>query len=233
MFIGRRDELRQLDTVFQSERSNLVVVYGRVGMGKTALALKFCEDKNYIYFKVNECSPDEQTAQIDKRLVPKLSTVTDRETKRVLVIDEFSFAACEELKNRLLNLVFNEEKYGRIMVILLSSSINWVENSMVSQFKDFARSITGIIKLKEISFAETVEWFPKTTASDCVIIRAVLGGVPKYLNLWQENRRVRENIISLFFSMDSPLINEAEYVLKGELRELGAYNTILAALASG
>ena len=233
MFIGRKEELRQLENYFSSEHSNLLVVYGRVGMGKTTLALKFCEGRNYLYYKATECSIDDQITQINKKIAPKLNNTADKSVKRILVIDEFTFAACEELKNRVLNLVRDEEKYGPVMVLLLSSSINWVENSMVSEYKELARSISGIIKLKEISFAETVEWFPKTTASDCVIIRAVLGGIPKYLNLWQENRRVRENIISLFFSMESPLINEAEYVLKGELRELGAYNTILCALASG
>lgn len=232
MFVGRKEELKQLENVYLSDHSNLLVLYGREGIGKTALALKFSENKDFIYFKALELSEDEQTRRIENEITPQIVSGNEG-TKRILIIDEFAFATCESLQTRLLNLLRNEETYGRFMVLLLSSSINWVENSMVSQFKELARSITGIIKLKELSFAETVEWFPKSSASDCVVIRAVMGGVPKYLRMWQENRRIRENIISLFLSPDSILLNEAEYVLKTELRELGAYNTILTALASG
>lgn len=232
MFIGRKEELKQLENAYQSDHSNVVVLYGREGMGKTTLALKFSEGRDFLYYKALEVSPEEQFARVDRSLGNKIRNNSSEE-KKVLIIDEFSFAATPELVELLLKLVRNEETYGRYMILLLSSSINWVENAMVSESKDLARLITGIIKLKELSFAETVEWFPKSTASDCVIIRGVMGGVPKYLRLWQENRRVRENILALFFSTDSPLFTEAEHILKSELRELGAYNTILTALASG
>lgn len=236
MFIGRKEELRQLETAFAVERSNLLVLYGREGMGKTTLALKFSEGKDTVYYRAAEVSPAEQVRRIDAclldRIKPDGSPKADS-PKKVLIIDEFQLAVCDELKARLTGLIDNEALYGRYMILLLSSSINWVENSMVTANKDIARRITGIIKLKELSFAEIVEWFPKSSASDCVVIRAVLGGIPKYLTLWQENRRIRENIVSLFFSTDGPLFGEAEHQLKTELRELGAYNTILTALASG
>ena len=231
MFIGRKDELKQLENIYANEHSNVLVIYGRAGIGKTTLALKFCEKKHYIYYKAGDVSEDEQIKGIEKAVIEKMHEPSDAKT--VLVIDEFRFAATPELKSGLMKLIREEQTYGRYMVLLLSSSVNWIENSMVAENKDFARFITGIFKIKELSFAETVEWFPKSTASDCVMIRAILGGVPRYLKLWQENRRIRENLLSLFFSPDAPLLNEAEYLLKLELRELGAYNTILTALATG
>jgi len=209
----------------------VLVIYGRSGIGKTTLALKFCEHKNYIYYKAGDVSEAEQIKGIENAVVGKMTAASDAKT--VLIIDEFKFASCAELKSRLVKLITDEQTYGRYMVLLLSSSVNWVENSMVGENKDFVRYITGIFKIKELSFAETVEWFPKTSASDCVMIRAILGGVPRYLKLWSENRRIRENVLSLFLSPDAPLLNEAEYLLKLELRELGAYNTILTALATG
>lgn len=236
MFIGRKDELKQLEAVYRSDHSNLLVIYGREGIGKTALALNFCANKTYLYYKAVDVSPEEQIRRLDSAFVSaygeELKAAED-ENKRVLIIDEFRSAAQPEINSRILELIADEDKYGRFMVLLLSSSIKWVENDMVACNKELARSITGIIKLNPLSFAETVEWFPKTSASDCVIIRGLLGGIPKYLKLWQENRRVRENMLALFFDPDSPLANEAEHILKLELRELGAYNTILSAVASG
>ena len=206
MFIGRKDELKQLENIYANEHSNVLVIYGRAGIGKTTLALKFCEKKHYIYYKAGDVSEDEQIKGIEKAVIEKMHEPSDAKT--VLVIDEFRFAATPELKSGLMKLIKEEQTYGRYMVLLLSSSVNWIENSMVAENKDFARFITGIFKIKELSFAETVEWFPKSTASDCVMIRAILGGVPRYLKLWQENRRIRENLLSLFFSPDAPLLNE-------------------------
>lgn len=232
MFIGRKEELKQLNSVYTNEHSNVLVIYGREGIGKTSLALEFCEDKNYIYYKAAEVSEDEQLLRIEARLNSFVAD-KDKDNKSIIIVDEFQYAAMPAVIKRLADLLSGEEQYGKIMLLLLSSSINWVENSMVTENREFARLITGIIKLREFSFQETVEWFPKTSASDCIIIRALFGGIPKYLTLWQENRRVRENIISLLLTPGAALIDEAEFLLKKELRELGAYNTILTALASG
>ena len=245
MFIGRKEELKQLESIYASDHSNLLVLYGRDGIGKTALSLQFCEGRDYYYYQSVQVSDAEQEKRLDELFRKSLGANSldsaaepdgaDRSgnPKKVLIIDEFHFAMNDKLSGILLEIAGNEQKYGRFMILLLSSSINWVENSMISEYKEFSRAITGIVKLKELSFAETVTWFPKSSASDCVVIRALLGGVPKYLKLWQENRRIRENMINLFFMHDSVLKNEAEYQLKLELRELGAYNTILTALASG
>ncbi|MGN1084074.1 MAG: ATP-binding protein, partial [Lachnospiraceae bacterium] len=54
-----------------------------------------------------------------------------------------------------------------------------------------------------------------------------------YLGLWQEEKSFEENVKRLFLTENAPLFSEAERYLKQELRELSAYNTILAALAQG
>ncbi|MBR4726112.1 MAG: ATP-binding protein [Lachnospiraceae bacterium] len=238
MFIGRKEELKQLESIYSSDHSNLIVLYGREGIGKTALALNFSEKKKYSYYQSVMVSENEQGKRLEELFASSLDLNTDAEPvqdseKKVLIIDEFHYAMNAQLMAALLKIIGNEDKYGKYMILLLSSSINWVENSMILEYKEFSKAITGIIKIKELSFADTVSWFPKASASDCVVIRALLGGIPKYMRLWQENRRIRENMLNLFFSADSVLKNEAEYQLKLELRELGAYNTILTALASG
>jgi len=233
MFIGRKDELKQLESIYASAHSNLIVLYGRDGIGKTSLVLKFCEDKSSIYYKAVECTEKEQLERFNSVLEGEEFKVLPGNGKRIIVIDEFRLLLGASLNEKIIELYSDEESYGKVMIVLISSSVNWVENSMVRDSKELARRITGLIKLKELSFAEMVDWFPKAQIEDCIIIRALLGGVPKYLTLWQENRRVKENIISLFFSQGSSFIREPEYLLKLELRELNAYNTILTALASG
>ena len=80
---------------------------------------------------------------------------------------------------------------------------------------------------------EIGSWFNHMSIEDCIAVNAVIGGVPKYLKLWDERKSVAYNIKQLFLVENAPLYAEAEAVLKLELRELAAYNAILAAMASG
>ena len=50
MFIGRERELTALNTLYESDRFEFAVIYGRRRVGKTALISRFIEDKNAIYF---------------------------------------------------------------------------------------------------------------------------------------------------------------------------------------
>lgn len=248
MFVGRRDELRQLEGIYQTDHSNLLVLYGRSGIGKTALTRQFTRGKTTISYLAQECTELEQSKllgeslgeeeQTDYSCIVRACENCTSDDKRIVIIDEFQFMAdgSENFKELLIKLFTSVEKGSipnGVMVVLISSSINWVENSMVSKLGAAAKLITGYLKLSELNFADIVEWFGRSSVEDCIIIKAVLGGIPAYLKLWQENRRVRENIIELFLSSDSLLKNEAERILKAELRELPAYNTILAALADG
>ena len=49
-FIGRKRELATLDRLYQQDKFQFVVIYGRRRVGKTALINKFIENKPAIYF---------------------------------------------------------------------------------------------------------------------------------------------------------------------------------------
>ncbi len=246
MFVGRTQELKQLEDAYRQERNAAVVLYGRYGIGKTELAALFAKDKPIIFYTARELSEQEQCFCFAKELginVPEEAPsfydslkqavakqeVADKKT--VIVIDEFHFLikTSEAFKVAFLKLLMEEQ----CMFLFLSSSVNWVENSMVEDFGPAARALYGTIKLKEFSFLELVKRFPDMSVEKTIYANAVLGGVPEYLNFWNEKSSVKENILRIFLRKESPLLYGGETFLKRELRELGAYNAILAALASG
>jgi hypothetical protein len=61
----------------------------------------------------------------------------------------------------------------------------------------------------------------------------VLGGVPDYMDRWDESEDFRKNICRLVLSPDGYLFHEAEDLISSELRELSVYNTILGTIARG
>ena len=50
MFIGREKELAILDNLYNSDKFEFAVIYGRRRVGKTALISHFIQDKKAIYF---------------------------------------------------------------------------------------------------------------------------------------------------------------------------------------
>lgn len=255
MFIGRNTERRTLEDIFATDRSNLVILYGRAGMGKTALIAEFLKEKNAYYYLLRECSFREQMLCMSEELesaypgqplksvdeldyAEVLQNIVRRneaqDGKQLIVLDEFHLGMKEgELAEAIYHILANREHFGNVMFLLCSSSVNWVENEMVQELGMTAKFITNFMKLKELSFMEIGNWFPRMSIEDCIAVNAVIGGVPKYLKLWDERKTIAYNIKQLFLVENAPLYAEAEAVLKLELRELSAYNAILAAMASG
>lgn len=54
MFIGRENELKVLKDLYDSNKFEMLVMYGRRRIGKTTLLSKFSEDKNSIFFVAEE-----------------------------------------------------------------------------------------------------------------------------------------------------------------------------------
>ncbi len=246
MFTGRTQELERLEALYASERSGIIVLYGRSGIGKTALTRCFLQEKNAVYYVARRvtakeqlfCMRQEWDAEDSDDFYEVLSAVYGQHAqagKLVLVFDEFRNLLEDSTEFLTAFLRFYAEHHGdgSLLVLLLSSSVSWVENEMTGVLGGAARLLQGFIKLKEFSFMELAAYHKASSVQADIYTRAVLGGVPSYLRLWSEKDSFKENIVRLFLSEDAPLFSEAESYLKKELRELSAYNTILAALAQG
>lgn len=233
MFIGRKEERKSLESVYATDRSNLLVLYGKEGIGKTALALHFAQNKKTIYERFLPAGESEHERLVKETFDKIKKGDYNQEEKTILIFDEFHHIESKNIYSDITFILNNEETCGRFMILMLSSSINFVENSMIELDPGFASSITGIVKIQPISFAQMVEWFPNKSVEECIIIRSILGGVPKYLSMWDRSKGLRENIIDLFLTRQAPLIEEPEAVLRKELRELSSYNTILISLGRG
>ncbi len=248
--VGRNNELKQLSESYESEGNKAIVLYGRYGIGKTTLALEFIKNLPAVYYSARELSETEQLLTFTGEEGTSCDTkdpafsyyrcfkqAIDRnpDKKTVFVFDEFQhLMSCGEgFKNAFITLMKEPETDGKAMFLLLSSSVNWVENSLVESMGTAARSLSGFIKLKELSFVELLDRFPKMKIQDIIYAEGILGGVPGLLDYWSEKLELKDNIIRLFLSKRGLLRCEAERFLKTELRELPAYNAILATLAAG
>lgn len=230
MFVGREKELAILNQSYQAKENTMVVLYGREGIGKTALVRQFLQEKTYIYYQARELSEAEQNRYFQEKM-QQVKELAEKE-RMIFVVDEFDLMQ-KGYKSFLADFAEFVQGLpeGNVMILLVSSAIQWVENSMVEDMGKLAGQITSFMKLKEFTFVEMVDRFPESTTEECILIYGILGGVPAYLNYWNPKETLRKNIIRIVLDDKGPMHREAQRFLKTSLRELPFYSTILSVLA--
>lgn len=249
MFAGHDDEIQLLNHYFDGVDSQILVVYGAKGVGKTKLLQEFTANKENVYYAARACSDREQRYQWGCELkeaghelseYPEykeiLSALLPEETqKKILVLDEFQHLIKGESQffQELVQFLENRRMSRPVMTVLLSSAPGWVENSMVDCMGGLATYLSGFLKLKELSFPVIRELFPEYSMEDAIRCYSVLGGIPGFWDNFDKSLSARENMIHNVISKESRLYSEMAFYLAEELREPAVYNTILAAIAAG
>ena len=136
MFVGRQRELTALTKAYESGEGKVIVLYGREGMGKTRLAKQLVEDKPYVYYQARELSEAEQNRYFEE-IKAELEKKLRREQRVCFVVDEFDLMQ-KGYKNFFPDFFAFYQGLPRekVLLLLLSSSVQWVENSMVEDMRD-------------------------------------------------------------------------------------------------
>lgn len=255
MFIGREAELRFLEDKYNEGRGQLIVLYGRRRVGKTETLREFCKDKPHVFFSCTQSTDKVQLARFSKQLlkenIPAKNYVSEfedwekafraigqlpyGEKKKLIVIDEFPYmcAANTSIPSIIQNLWDGELKDENVMIILCGSAMSFIEKELLAETNPLYARATGIYKMNKMGFYDSTRFFPNYSDKDKVLAYAVLGGVPHYLNQFNSNLSVEENIKKSILTKGSVLYSEAEFLLHQELRETMVYNSIIEAVALG
>ncbi len=249
MLLGRTTELGYLNNYYDRDGSQILIVYGQKHIGKTALVKEFMKDRPGYYYLASACSEREQAYQWGRQLThdgyvvekfPAFQEIFEKIARRVtgkkvLVIDEFQniVRASGAFMKDLVAFVHSQWNRDDVMVILVSSSIGWIENSMITRIGEAAYELSGLLKIKEMPFADLVERFPNFRIEECVEAYAILGGIPGLWNQFDDRLTIQQNICRNILDCNSFLFEEGERILTEQLREPGVYNTIMASIAAG
>ena len=124
-------------------------------------------------------------------------------------------------------------KQSQIVLILSGSHIGMLTDLIQYQAPLYGR-LTAQFPMYELRFQDIKNFLPEYDCYQRLAVYAIMGGVPAYLERWQDNLSIKENVERLFLKRTGWFRSEP-LVLISDLteREKVNYETILKAIADG
>ncbi len=253
MFIGRERELASLNNLYNSDKFEFVVLYGRRRVGKTALINRFIEGKSAIYYMGVESNAKQNLENLSKCIIEYASGIDAESSfatfqialetvfrlaekeRIILAIDEYPYVAraSKSLASTLQMLIDKYQDRSKLMLILCGSSMSYMEDHVLSYKAPLYGRRTSQIKLLPFDFEEACQYLKHYSAEEKALAYGIMGGTPSYLLQINDRLGIEENIKSTYLNPTSPLYEEPLNLMKQEVREPAIYTAIITAIATG
>lgn len=253
MFIGRERELQTLNSLYNSNRFEFAVIYGRRRVGKTALINEFTKDKDNIFFTGIETTAKENLDNFSGCIMEYNTGIAADSTfssfrsaleyvfelakarRIVLVIDEYPYIAraSKSLASTLQLLIDKNKNHSKLFLILCGSSMSYMEDHVLSYKAPLYGRRTAQLKIDPFDFFESCRRFKKLSDVDKALAYGIVGGTPQYLIQFDDNLSIEDNIKNTHLNPSSFIFEEPGNLLKQEVREPATYNAIITAIATG
>ncbi len=259
-FVGRSNELRNLEDLSQSGRACLVVLKGRRRIGKSRLAEEFGKGKEFLSFSglapVKGVTAQDQRDAFARQLTTELNlppfTFTDWSNafahlsmglikkKTVILFDEISWMGSKDPTFTSKLKVWWDlalQNHPSVILILCGSISTWIDKNIINSTAFFGR-VSLYLELTELSIPQCRELLNlqgfKGSDLDFFKILSVVGGVPWYLEQIQTHHSADENIKRLCFERNGLLVHEFDRIFNDLFSSRGAvYKQIIKLLSQG
>lgn len=256
--IGREQEQSVLKECYNSDKAELIAVYGRRRIGKTFLVKNFFKEKFDFYITgIYQGSKKEQLAFFNKQLCkysniayPQVDNWFDAfdqlkhyisgltKKKIVIFIDELPwFDTTRSRFVKAFELFWNSwaADQPKIKLIVCGSATTWMMSHLLGSKGGLHNRVTRRIKLSPFTLAET-ETFLKTQGVvwnryQMVEAYMILGGTPYYLQMLQKGFSLSQNVDYLFFSQNAELKTEYDFLFRSLFNDSVLYKSAVELLS--
>jgi len=232
-FIGRTEEIAQLERFLASERSEFVAVYGRRRIGKTFFVRHVIRNREaFSVTAMDNVSMRDQLLNFNMALRTRFHTErqaknwieafallaecleNNKEGEKIIFIDELPWF--DTPKSRFVSALehfWNSWASARsdVKLIVCGSATSWMINKLINNRGGLHNRITHSILLKPFTLAECERYFEaygfdysRQEIADCYM---VMGGVPYYFTFMDTGYSVAQNVDRMFFASGSELQN--------------------------
>ncbi len=260
-FYDRTNELAELGRIRElsfSDHSRMTVITGRRRIGKTSLIVKSVEETPTVYLFVGRKNESTLCAEFAPEIARALDVFVPEEIRTFrslfqymmelathrtfnLVIDEFQeFLNINESVYSDMQNIWDTYRQKSKMNLIVSGS---VYSMMQKIFQDKEEPLFGradnIIKLSTFDLTTLKEimhdYHSKYTNDDLLALYTFTGGVPKYVELFCDNRMLSVGeMIGFMVRENSSFTDEGKHLLVEEFgKNYATYFSILSAISGG
>ncbi|WP_163192492.1 ATP-binding protein [Clostridium thermarum] len=253
MFVGREFELAQLNKLYDRGKFQLIIVYGRQKVGKTALVKEFCKDKPTLYYVPEEHNEvlafnsfrnqiinhfdirDKELPLSNWEEALKAICVSSEGSELVLVLDEFPYLVKENpsLPSIIQKVIEQCYKQSKIYLIIVSSSNGYVEKELLNSKSALYTLRNAQLKIEPFNFFESSRFFPKVSITEKIVYYSTLGGIPQYLLQFDYSKDYEQNLMEYMLNKTTYLYAEPEVYLKSHIEDINFAHSLLSLLSKG
>lgn len=252
-FLDRVEEMTALNENWAAKDARFFVLWGRRRVGKTELLNHFVEGKRALYFEATDAARQDQLRDlshelarvwgndllIDQPLASWQAALTAIEQyaaageRTVVVLDEFQYLAAQDRElASLLNRWWRQvARRLDLMLVLAGSEVSFFERDVLAG-QMYGRR-TGQLHLTPLDYRAAALFMPAYSAEDKIRAYAVCGGMPYYLERFDDSVPLGENILRNILYRDGFMHEEAGLLLRQELSDPHNYFSVLRAIAGG
>jgi AAA+ ATPase superfamily predicted ATPase len=259
--IGRTSQKQELERYYNSEKPELIIVYGRRRVGKTYLVRQYFESNFAFYFTgtVN-AGTSENLANFEKalteyggtssrpartwgeafdKLKKLLISKRTKNVKQVIFIDEMPWLDTRDSDFLPAFDYFWNHWASAVPEMLFmgcGSATSWITKNLFQNRGGLHNRITGGIYLAPFSLSECEDYFKYKnivmTRYQMAECYMIFGGIPFYLNLFLRNLSLSQNVDRLCFADKAPLRYEFEELYRSLFSNPKKHIAIVEALAT-
>lgn len=258
--IGRSNEQSRLRKRYESGKSEFIAIFGRRRVGKTFL-VKSLFGSDFAFY-ASGIQGGDAARQIDNfneeianfggasllaavswagafENLNKLIAALPKKGKKVVFLDEISWmgspdtsfiSALDHFWNRWMS------SRGDVLLIVCGSATSWIMDNIVNNTGGLHNRLTDQIQLSPFTLGECEEYFRETGIPlpryQILESYMVFGGIPYYLDFFEPDRSLAQNIDRICFLPGAPLKNEYANLFPALFKNADSYVSVIEALAS-
>ena len=250
MFVGRQNELRQINSLLNNNSKNTIMVYGKRRVGKSALILEAIKDCKYkvIYYECLLTTLQENIKNLERKIqqtfdnkfihFESLADIFDFlgkcNEKIVIVLDEYSYLKSLAPKYYVDSLFQSiiDQMNDNLSLVLLGSFVGMMKELLEKENPLFGR-FSLILNLKPFDYLDSSLFYKSCSVQQKIEFYSIFGGTPFSCNFINSNSSLENNIVDLLLNTNGILHLYIENILLSELSKIANANTILSVLANG
>ena len=257
-FIGRTGELQMLDRMWESNKAELIILYGRRRVGKTRLLTHWIQEHEGVglYWMAEPSSAVDQLRSFSQALAnfadPEDSAPLDftyanweqafrqvglmaQGRRMALFIDEITYLmdTNRSIIGTLQKVWDHRLSESNLVLALSGSQMGLMQDDMLSYEAPLYGRATVQLELPPLPFGASGRYFPKYTAEERVKLFAIWGGIPAYWERIQPDLSAMENLYEQLRPSNAWMLDEPRLLLQDFLTEFYNYVGIMRAMAKG